>query len=242
MALHDRILQGGGGADVVSAILWPFEFSKELSSRRCAFFGRHHPGAPRAPRSGSRARRRFLSRAACERKRLGPRFSRVAAPARQRRFDCCCSAKKYHHCHRCCAAPTSARSSRRGLGLTLRRADQFNFRAAGAAPSALRRGYRAASAAPSALTLGAGPSVLRRGRRAARATPSALRRWSCAAGVEARAAPPVADRGRQLRQGSAGRMQARGRGQRRCGEGVAKGSSWTESVFFPLTRYESYSS
>ena len=146
--------------------------------------------------------------------------------------------QKYHHCHRCCAAPTSARSSRRGLGLTLRRADQFTFRAAGAAPSALRRGYRAASAAPSALTLGAGPSVLRRGRRAARATPSALRRWSCAAGVEARAAPPVADRGRQLRQGSAGRMQARGRGQRRCGEGVAKGSSWTESVFsrLPVTK------
>ena len=95
--------------------------------------------------------------------------------------------QKYHHCHRCCAAPTSARSSRRGLGLTLRRADQFTFRAAGAAPSALRRGHCAASAAPSALTLGAGPSVLRRGRRAARATPSALRRWSCAAGVEASA-------------------------------------------------------
>ena len=152
-----------------------------------AFFGRHHPGAPRAPRSGSRARRRFLSRAACERKRLGPRFSRVAAPARQRRFDCCCSAKKYHHCHRCCAAPTSARSSRRGLGLTLRRADQFNFRAAGAAPSALRRGHCAASAAPSALTLGAGPSVLRRGRRAARAVPRALLRRRCAAGAAPRA-------------------------------------------------------
>ena len=95
--------------------------------------------------------------------------------------------QKYHHCHRCCAAPTSARSSRRGLGLTLRRADQFTFRAAGAAPSALRRGYRAASAAPSALTLGAGPSVLRRGRRAARAVPRALLRRRCAAGAAPRA-------------------------------------------------------
>ena len=42
------------------------------------FFGHRPPGAPRAPRSGSRARRRFLSRAACERKprgrRAGPRW------------------------------------------------------------------------------------------------------------------------------------------------------------------------
>ena len=40
---------------------------------RCAFFGHRPPGAPRAPRSGSRARRRFLSRAACERKPRGRR-------------------------------------------------------------------------------------------------------------------------------------------------------------------------
>ena len=45
MALHVRILRGEGGADVVSATLWPLGFSKELSSRRCAFFGRHPPGA-----------------------------------------------------------------------------------------------------------------------------------------------------------------------------------------------------
>ena len=156
MALHDRILRGGGGADVVSATLWPLDFSKELSSRRCAFFGRHHPGAPRAPRSGSRARRRFLSRAGCERKRLGPRFSRVAVPRASRRAG-----------------------------------------------------------------------------RAAGATPSALRRWSCAAGVEARAAPPVADRGRQLRQGSAGRMQGRGRGQRRCCERGSEGVLVDRSGIFP---------
>ena len=37
MALHVRILRGEGGADVVSATLWPLGFSKELSSRRCIY-------------------------------------------------------------------------------------------------------------------------------------------------------------------------------------------------------------
>ena len=166
MALHDRILRGEGGADVVSATLWPLEFSKELSSRRCAFFGRHHPGAPRAPRSGSRARRRFLSRAGCERKRLGPRFSRVAVPRASRRAG-----------------------------------------------------------------------------RAAGATPSALRRWSCAAGVEASAPRrPWQTAAGNYAKGLRGACKRVVAANGAAVKGVAKGSSWTEAVFFPLTRYESYSS
>ena len=41
MALHDRILRGEGGADVVSATLWPLGFSKELSSSRCIYIYIH---------------------------------------------------------------------------------------------------------------------------------------------------------------------------------------------------------
>ena len=56
MALHVRILRGGRGADVVSAALRPLEFSKELSSRRCAFFLATSPRrAARAPFGVTRA-------------------------------------------------------------------------------------------------------------------------------------------------------------------------------------------
>ena len=79
-------------------------------------------------------------------------------------------------------------------------------RAAGVAPRGPCRGR---------YSVGAAPLELRRGRGGKRA------------------APPVADRGRQLRQGSAGRMQGRGRGQRRCCERGSEGVLVDRSGIFP---------
>ena len=87
------------------------------------------------------------------------------------------------------------------------------------------------------------PRASRRAGRAAGATPSALRRWNCAAGVEASAPrrpwqTAAGNYAKGLRGACKGVVAANGAAVK----GVAKGSSWTEAVFFPLTRYESYSS